>query len=155
MKRLFFRLLVLALTGLACLAGALVWFANRPLALRQTPLDFTIEPGSSMKQVARQVVDAGVEVQPFALVVLARVMRQANGIKAGSYEVEQGLTPLALLAKLTRGDVSQAELALIEGWNFRQVRAALDRHPDLRSRSRLPRGPSCRRDCGRIRRAWS
>ncbi len=132
MKRLFFRLLVLALTGLACLAGALVWFANRPLALRQTPLDFTIEPGSSMKQVARQVVDAGVEVQPFALVVLARVMRQANGIKAGSYEVEQGLTPLALLAKLTRGDVSQAELALIEGWNFRQVRAALDRHPDLR-----------------------
>jgi hypothetical protein len=43
-----------------------------------------------------------------------------------------GLTPLALLAKLTRGDVSQAELAIIEGWNFRQLRAALDRHPDLR-----------------------
>jgi UPF0755 protein len=64
--------------------------------------------------------------------VLARVTRQANAIKAGSYEVEAGVTPLALLAKLTRGDVSQAELAIIEGWNFRQLRAALDRHPDLR-----------------------
>ncbi len=85
-----------------------------------------------MKQVARQVGDAGIAVQPFALVMLARVTRKANWIKAGSYEVETGLTPLALLAKLTRGDVTQAELALIEGWNFRQFRAALDRHPDLR-----------------------
>ena len=85
-----------------------------------------------MKQVARQVADAGIDVEPFALVMLARVTRKANWIKAGSYEVETGLTPLALLAKLTRGDVTQAELALIEGWNFRQFRAALDRHPDLR-----------------------
>ena len=42
------------------------------------------------------------------------------------------MSPRWLLNKLTRGDVSQAELAVIEGWNFRQLRAALDRHPDLR-----------------------
>lgn len=132
MKRLFSRLFILALLGIACLAGALAWFAWQPVALRESPLDFTIEPGSTMKQVARQVADAGIDVEPFALVMLARVTRKANWIKAGSYEVEAGLTPLALLAKLTRGDVTQAELALIEGWNFRQFRAALDRHPDLR-----------------------
>lgn len=132
MKRLIFRLFVLALVGVAGAAGGLAWFAYQPVALRESPLDFTIEPGSSMRQVARQLVEAGIGVEPFLLVGLARVTRQANGIKAGSYEVERGLTPLQLLAKLTRGDVSQAELALIEGWNFRQVRAALDRHPDLR-----------------------
>lgn len=132
MQRLIFRLFVLALVGVAGLAGALAWFAFRPVAIRQNPLDFTIEPGSTMKQVARQLVDAGIDVEPFALVTLARLTRQANGIKAGSYEVEAGITPLRLLSKLTRGDVTQAELALIEGWNFRQFRAALDRHPDLR-----------------------
>lgn len=132
MQRLIFRLFVLALVGVAGLAGALAWFAFRPVAIRQNPLDFTIEPGSTMKQVARQLVDAGIDVEPFALVTLARLTRQANGIKAGSYEVETGITPLRLLSKLTRGDVTQAELALIEGWNFRQFRAALDRHPDLR-----------------------
>jgi UPF0755 protein len=61
-----------------------------PDALAASPLDFTIEPGSSMRQVARQLVDAGIDVQPVALEVLARVTRQANAIKAGSYEVEAG-----------------------------------------------------------------
>ncbi|MCK6389035.1 MAG: endolytic transglycosylase MltG [Zoogloea sp.] len=132
MKSVLFRLLAAVLALAACLAGALAWFAHRPVVLAASPLDFTIEPGSSMRQVARQLVDAGIDVQPVALEVLARVTRRAHAIKAGSYEVEAGLTPLALLAKLTRGDVSQAELAIIEGWNFRQLRAALDRHPDLR-----------------------
>ena len=132
MKSVLFRLLAAVLALAACLAGALAWFAHRPVALAASPLDFTIEPGSSMRQVARQLVEAGIDVQPAVLVALARITRQAHAIKAGSYEVEAGLTPLALLAKLTRGDVSQAELAIIEGWNFRQLRAALDRHPDLR-----------------------
>jgi len=132
MKRLIFRLLVLGLVGLVCAAVALAWFAFRPIPLRESPLDFTIEPGSSMKQVARQLVEAGLDVWPAAIVSLARVTRTANGIKAGSYEVEDGVTPRQLLVMLTRGDVSQAEVALIEGWNFRQIRAALDRHPELR-----------------------
>ena len=132
MKSVLFRLLAALLAVAACVAGALAWYAHRPLRLAASPLDFTIEPGSSMRQVARQLVEAGIDVQPAVLVALARITRQAHAIKAGSYEVEAGLTPLALLAKLTRGDVSQAELAIIEGWNFRQLRAALDRHPDLR-----------------------
>src|SRR5690606_6356382 len=37
-----------------------------------------------------------------------------------------------LLEKLTRGDVTQAEVRLIEGWTFAQFRAALDASPDLR-----------------------
>ncbi|MBS0356966.1 MAG: endolytic transglycosylase MltG [Proteobacteria bacterium] len=132
MKRLFFRLLTLVLLCAVGAVGLLAWFAHAPVHLRQSPLDFTIEPGSPMKQVARQLVDAGVDVEPFGLILLSRMTRQANGIKAGSYEVETGVTPLGLLDKLTRGDVTQAELPLIEGWNFRQFRAALDRHPDLR-----------------------
>lgn len=131
MKRLFFRLLTLVLLCAVGAFGLLAWFAHTPVDLRQSPLDFTIEPGSPMKQVVRQLVDAGIDVEPFALVFLSRMTRQANGIKAGSYEVETGVTPLGLLDKLTRGDISQAELPLIEGWSFRQVRAALDRHPDL------------------------
>ncbi|MDD2991303.1 MAG: endolytic transglycosylase MltG [Zoogloea sp.] len=132
MKRLFFRVFVVALMGVLAAVAGLAWFAHSPVGLRQSPLDFTIEPGSGMRQVARQLTDAGIDTWPGALVLLARVTRQAHEIKAGSYEVEMGVTPLALLNMLTRGDVSQAELALIEGWNFRQFRAALDRHPDLR-----------------------
>lgn len=132
MKRLFFRLCALVLMVAVLTAGGLAWFAQSPVGLRQSPLDFTIEPGSSMRQVARQIVDSGIDVEPFLLVTLSRLTRQANAIKAGSYQIERGVTPLQLLDKLSRGDTTQGDVALIEGWSFRQFRAALDRHPDLR-----------------------
>ena len=53
-------------------------------------------------------------------------------LKAGSYELSQAVTPIQLLDKLTRGDVTQAQVQLIEGWTFAQFRAALDASPDLR-----------------------
>ncbi|MDD3353985.1 endolytic transglycosylase MltG [Zoogloea sp.] len=131
MKRLFFPLFLILLTALLGLAGMATWWAHTPLRLKETPLDFTIEPGSGMRQVVRQLVSSGIDVPPLMLVTLARITRQANDIKAGSYRVTQGVAPLDLLDKLTRGDVSQSDVALIEGWTFRQFRAALDRHPDL------------------------
>lgn len=132
MKRLFFRLCAMVLMVVVLTAGGLAWFAQSPVGLRQSPLDFTVEPGSSMRQVARQLVDAGIDVEPFLLVTLSRLTRQANAIKAGSYQIENGVTSLQLLDKLSRGDTTQRDVALIEGWSFRQFRAALDRHPDLR-----------------------
>ena len=132
MKRLFFRLCAMVLMVAVLTAGGLAWFAQSPVGLRQSPLDFTVEPGSSMRQVARQLVDAGIDVEPFLLVTLSRLTRQANAIKAGSYQIENGVTALQLLDKLSRGDTTQRDVALIEGWSFRQFRAALDRHPDLR-----------------------
>ena len=52
-------------------------------------------------------------------------------ILAGSYEVHPGVTPWQLILKLSSGDVSQGELRFVEGWSFRQVRAALEASPDL------------------------
>ena len=58
-------------------------------------------------------------------------MGRSAKIKAGSYEVEEGLTALGLLDKLTRGDVTQGEIVLVEGKTFRQFRIAMNEHPDL------------------------
>lgn len=129
LPRFLFKLLalVLLLGGLA--AAAVAWL---PLPLASSPLDFHIERGSSLKSVARQVNEAGVGAPPLALELLGRLTGSAAMIKAGSYEVHKGVTLWALLAKLTRGDTSQGELAVIEGWTFRQLREKLDANPDLR-----------------------
>jgi UPF0755 protein len=130
-NRLINLLLVLLIAAVAA-AGGLFWYVTTPVALSASPLDFEITPGSSMKAVARQVAAAGIDVNPWLLIGLARLTRSEAAVKAGSYEVESGITPWLLLQKLTRGDVSQAELAIIEGWTFRQIRDKLDAHPDLR-----------------------
>lgn len=85
-----------------------------------------------MRSAITQMQEAGIEVQPTVLAWLARLNRVETGIKAGSYSVKQGVTPLQLLGKLTRGEVTQGELTLVEGWGFRQWRQRMDKHPDLR-----------------------
>ena len=62
----------------------------------------------------------------------ARAGREARHQGAATTSSPRRPTPLELLEKLTRGDVTQAEVRLIEGWTFGQFRAALDASPDLR-----------------------
>ena len=57
---------------------------------------------------------------------VARVLRRERDVKAGNYLLVAPLTPMDLLDKLTRGDVTQAEVRLIEGWTFSQFRTVLD-----------------------------
>lgn len=119
---------------LACLAGG-AWFARfafAPLAMPQSPLDVAVEPGSSMSGVSRELAAAGIPLSPWMFTLLARLTGRTASIKAGSYEIHAGTTPLELLAMLSRGDVTQAEVTFVEGWTFKQVRAALDRHPALK-----------------------
>ena len=136
MLRFLRNLVLLAFLAVACAVGGGYWLATTPVGLRTSPLDFTIATGSSLRTAAQQVSDAGVELPPLMLVILGWLNRVESQIKAGSYEVSAGITPIELLKKLTRGDVSQAELAFIEGWTFRQMREKLDAHPDIRHDTR-------------------
>jgi len=119
------------LAGMAFLAW-LAWFALNPVPLTSSPLDFSVKPGSGLRSAAQQLSDAGITMPPWQFSLLGRLLGRAAAIKAGSYEVAQGVTPFELLEKLTRGDVTQTEIVLIEGKTFRQMRATLDAHPDLR-----------------------
>ena len=127
-KRIFLFALCAALLVVAWMG----WFAFSPVALRADPVDFSIRPGSGLRSATRQIVDSGVELNAWQFNLLGRIFGRAGAIKAGSYEVGAGITPLALLNKLTAGEVSQTEIAFIEGWTFRQMRAALNAHPALR-----------------------
>ena len=90
-------------------------------------LDLEIEPGSTADVVARTVTDSGVAVPTPLLQAWFRVSGQARQIKAGSYEIAPGTTPRTLLSMLVRGDQTLRNITLVEGWNFSQVRAALQK----------------------------
>lgn len=134
--RQLFRSILLLLLLLGALTGAGWWWSNQALSLRSSPLDFRITPGSSLRSAIGQMQEAGVSVEPTLLALLARINKQETGIKAGSYSISQGITPTQLLGKLTRGEVTQGELTLVEGWTFKQWRTRLDKHPDLDHQTR-------------------
>jgi UPF0755 protein len=133
-----FLLTVFLLVFLAALAGAgwAYWWVNQPLRLPAATVDLSIEPGTLPRGVAQTVKDAGVDVSPDLLYAWFRVSGEGRRIKAGSYELEAGITPWSLLAKLARGEESLRAVTLVEGWNFRQVRAALGKEDTLKPDTR-------------------
>lgn len=125
MRRFLTTIFLLAVLAALGTAAAGWWWLQQPLALRAPTVDLSIEPGTLPRQVAQQVRDAGVDVDPRLLFAWFRVSGQGHRIKAGSYELERGITPERLLDKLARGEESLRAVTLVEGWNWRQVRAAL------------------------------
>lgn len=130
------RLISFTILVIAGFAGWLAWFALMPVSLVKSPLEFEIRAGTGLRGAASDIAKAGVEFPSWQFSWLGRFTGKAGEIKAGSYQVSQGVTPWDLLRKITRGDVSQAEIVFVEGKTFREMRAAMDADSNLRHDSR-------------------
>jgi UPF0755 protein len=126
------RLGALAVLGLAAIAGYGAWYLSSPLQVATLPVEFEVPPGSGLRATVRVLEKAGIAVRPLPFELWARATGRAGDIKAGNYELTAPATPEDLLDKLTRGEVTQAEIRIVEGWTFAQLRAALDASPVLR-----------------------
>ncbi len=127
MRRLFALMILLALLATAG-AG---YYVYRPLPLPATPFEFSLKQGSSLKGMARDMQQAGLLEQDWAFVWLARLLDKSGQLKAGKYALKHPVTPLELLDILDKGLVVQGQVSVIEGWTFRQLRAALNASPDV------------------------
>lgn len=133
-KRLLLLILLLSLP-LAGFVGWMLWFASAAVPLKvneQNVVDFDIRPGLGLKAAAQAMADAGVGIRPWQFALLGRLAERDRNIKAGSYEVAPGVTAWQLLEKLTAGDMTLAEIVIVEGKTFREMRQKIDAHPDLR-----------------------
>jgi UPF0755 protein len=112
--------------------GYAAWYVATPLEVKALPAEVEIPQGAGLRTALTQLQRAGIKVRPYHFEALARAFGHMRDIKAGNYLIARPVTPLELLEKLTRGDVTQAQVQLIEGWTFAQFRAALDASPDVR-----------------------
>lgn len=127
------RLLLLAIAGAAAgIGGWLYWFATHPVDLPQTPFEFSVHPGWSVKTVSRQLAQAGLFRDGESFWIVARVLGKAGHIQAGTYRLDQPITPLELLEKMRRGDVVLLEMLFVEGTTLRQWLAQLSTEPRIR-----------------------
>ncbi|UCH50206.1 MAG: endolytic transglycosylase MltG, partial [Betaproteobacteria bacterium] len=124
----------LVVLSLLLMAAGGVWlarFATSPVTVPDDGLYFNIDRGLGVGQVARRLEGEGLVTDARAFVALVRILGKSGDIKAGSYQAEGNVTPLSLVDKLSRGEFAQGQVQFIEGWTFRQMRAALDAHPAL------------------------
>lgn len=123
-----FGILLFLVAGLV--AGGWYWM-NAPVSMAHDRVDYLVEPGSSPRQIARTMNQAGIDIHEGAWVALARLTKQDRGLKAGAYEATPGDSPRMLLDRMTAGDMRQARVALIEGWTYQRIRQTLRETPEL------------------------
>jgi len=126
------RILTLALPGLLAAAGYAAWYATTPVQVAAIPAEFEIPAGTGLRAAVRRMQQSGIEVRPLQFEMMARALGREPRIKAGFYQIPAPATPLQILHKLSRGEVMQAELQVIEGSTFGQLRAALNGSAMLR-----------------------
>lgn len=126
------KLLMLVLIAIVALAGWVIYFAKQPITLPAASQDLVLKHGSSLRGIAQQMVREGVLAEPWTFMLLVRAQGLAGEIKAGNYELHEGMTNYDLFLMITDGITSQRSITFIEGWTFRQMREALNRHEDIR-----------------------
>jgi UPF0755 protein len=118
------------------LAVAWLWmeidrFLESSLQLDQPELVYSIPKGTTFAAVARDLERKGLIANARYLELYGRYTGQAQKIRAGEYRLTPDLQPEALLALLVSGRSISYSLTLLEGWNIRQVRAAVAGHEAL------------------------
>jgi UPF0755 protein len=131
-RRFFLTIFLLAALAALGVGAWGLWWVNRPLELPAPQVDLSVEPGTTPRGIAEAVAATGTRVSPELLTAWFRFSGQDRKIRAGSYELERGVTPRTLLSVLVRGEEATRSLVLVEGWNMRQVRAALAKADQLK-----------------------
>nr|WP_265588494.1 endolytic transglycosylase MltG [Glaciimonas soli] len=120
-KKLFFSVVVL---GMLAAAGMAYW-SKQPITTSGNAIPFTIKSGSHLDSAVQQIASANIPVNPELLDILVRLTGKSDKLKAGSYSLKPGTTPLRLITQMVRGEFAQESLTVIEGWTFKQMRAAI------------------------------
>lgn len=132
------RKLLLLLEGGVLLAGLLVAFVawQQHSALHQS-LNLTdeylveVSAGATPGGVLNRLEEDGVLENAFWLRLYWRFNLRNQPLHSGEYRLTPGLKVIDMLGLWRRGEVVQYSLTLVEGWSFRQVRAALARETKL------------------------
>ena len=126
MKRFLVLLLVIAIA-----AGAWTWqryqgFANDPLAGVEAGGSVLVARGDTLESVLRKLQADGVRTgEPLQWKLLARKLGAAGKLQVGEYALRPGIDAQQLLVAMRDGNVVHRKFTIVEGWNIRDVRAAL------------------------------
>ncbi|WP_278957599.1 endolytic transglycosylase MltG [Aquipseudomonas alcaligenes] len=134
------KLLLLLVAGLAALVLALAlagWSLrsalDQPLKLESERL-IEVVPGDTPGGLLNRLEGEGVLDGAFWLRLYWRFNLPGQALHSGEYRLTPQQSARDLLELWRRGEVVQYSLTLVEGWSFRQVRAALVRQEKLEQR---------------------
>lgn len=109
-------------------------FLATPVQSERWPVKVHVRKGTNFSHLANELSDRKIISSKKYFTWYARSESLAQRVKAGRYVFQQGVTPIQLLEKIVAGEVEEFTLTIVEGWNFRQMLAAIHQHPEIQKR---------------------
>ena len=97
------------------------------------PQTIVFSRGSTIRTLANQLLDKKLINDKNHFLIWGKLRRQETRLQAGEYQLTPGLTPAALLNRMTMGNVVQYNITLIEGFTFRQILKIIQQNPMVTS----------------------
>ncbi len=91
-----------------------------------------ITPGSNVSSVAKQLMNQGASTYGWKVQIVTRGLLLGKRLKAGVYDFKPGSSLATILLKMARGDSVKLSVTLVEGWTFKQFKAAVNAQTDLK-----------------------
>ncbi len=121
-----------------CLSFAFGWlmmdiqqFAETPMELPESGIDYTLKPGTSLRTLAQDLEKKDHIRNSIYLRIIARWTSEGKHIQAGEYHIQPGTSPTQLLKQLVAGEVTTYNITLVEGLTFRQMMQLISKNKAL------------------------
>jgi UPF0755 protein len=111
MKKWFFRSLIVCIPFVVWM----LYFLISPLHINKADTAIEIEPGSSLRSIAFQLVDDKVLNEPWRFIILAKILGQSRKLRPGNYNLNPNITPYQLLLSFAEGRATEGSITFIEG----------------------------------------
>ena len=80
-----------------------------------------VEPGTGLYDFAGLLVKQELAQEKWPVVAWAILSGTANSLKSGEYQIEPQESPARILGKVSRGDIYQHRITLLEGWSYQDL----------------------------------
>ena len=132
MIKLIKKLWLLGIVSLLMAGAWLAYYAVTPLNLQPSSQEIVIQPKSSLKSIANQLVKQGVISEPWRFILLAKLLNKEPMLQAGNYTLNKNVSPYQLLLSLNNGKTTQGSITFIEGKTFAQMREKIIKNDALK-----------------------
>lgn len=89
-------------------------------------ISIEIEPGKTNGSIAMELERQHLISSPWLFYIFGKVSGQEGSIKAGSFEVDKGMSVSALYRLLTDAGLADEEITIPEGWTMDDIASELD-----------------------------
>ena len=132
MIKLIKKLWLLGIVSLPMAGAWLAYYAVTPLNLQPSSQEIVIQPKSSLKSIANQLVKQGVISEAWRFILLAKLLNKEPMLQAGNYTLNKNVSPYQLLLSLNNGKTTQGSITFIEGKTFAQMREKINKNDALK-----------------------